>query len=104
MELAGIAIGLTLAAIHLVGINISGSSLNPARSLGPALMGFAHNPEALKQIWLYILAPLIGAGAAGYLFRSGVLAAEAVIPIRGKGGSDVPPAASAPRDNKPPRR
>ena len=103
VELAGIAIGLTLAAIHLVGINISGSSLNPARSLGPALVGFAHNPEALKQIWLYILAPLIGAGAAGYLFRSGVLTAETVIPIRGKGGSDVPPAASAPRDRKPRR-
>ena len=103
VEFAGIAIGLTLAAIHLVGINISGSSLNPARSLGPALVGFAHNPEALKQIWLYILAPLIGAGAAGYLFRSGVLAAETVIPIRGKGGSDVPPAASAPRDRKPRR-
>jgi aquaporin Z len=67
VELAGIAIGLTLAAIHLVGINISGSSVNPARSLGPALVGFAHNPEALEQIWLYILAPMIGAGAAGYL-------------------------------------
>ena len=97
VELAGIAIGLTLAAVHLVGINISGSSVNPARSLGPALVGFAHNPEALKQIWLYILAPLIGAGAAGYLFRSGVLAAETVIPIRGEGETDVPPAASAPR-------
>ena len=70
--------------------------MNPARSIGPALVGFAHNPEALKQIWLYILAPLIGAGAAGYLFRSGVLAAETVIPIRGEGGVDVPPAASAP--------
>jgi len=104
VELAGIAIGLTLAAIHLAGINISGSSLNPARSLGPALVGFAHNPEALKQIWLYIFAPLIGAGAAGYLFRSGVLAAETVIPIRGEGESDVPPAASAPRDSKPRRR
>ena len=96
VELAGIAIGLTLAAVHLVGINISGSSVNPARSIGPALVGFAHNPEALKQIWLYILAPLIGAGAAGYLFRSGVLAAETVIPIRGEGETDVPPAASAP--------
>src|SRR6478672_10245255 len=104
VELAGIAIGLTLVAIHLVGINISGSSLNPARSLGPALVGFAHNPEALKQIWLYILTPLIGAGTAGYLFRSGVLAAETVIPIRGEGGSDIPPAASAPRDSKPRRR
>ena len=94
VELAGIAIGLTLAAIHLVGINISGSSVNPARSLGPAIVGVAHNPEALKQIWLYILAPLLGAGAAGYLFRSGVLAAETVISAR---VSDVPPAASAPR-------
>jgi aquaporin Z len=67
VELAGIAIGLIVAAIHLVGINISRSSVNPARSLGPAIVGFAHNPHALKQIWLYILAPLIGAGAAGYV-------------------------------------
>jgi aquaporin Z len=98
VEMAGIAIGLTLAAIHLVGINISGSSVNPARSLGPAIVGFAQNPEALKQVWLYFLAPLLGAGVAGYLFRSGVLAAETVIPIRGEGVSDVPPAASAPRE------
>jgi len=55
-------------------------------------------------VWLYIVAPLIGAGAAGYLFRSGVLAAETVIPIRGEGASDVPPAASAPRDRKSRRR
>ena len=66
-------------------------------SLGPAIVGFAHNPEALKQIWLYILAPLIGAGAAGYLFKSGILAAEDVIPERGGVKSDVAPAASAPR-------
>ena len=104
VELAGIVIGLTLAAIHLAGINISGSSVNPARSLGPAIVGFAHNPEALKQIWLYILAPLLGAGAAGYLFRVGVLSAETVIPVRGEGISDVPPAASAPRQDKPRRR
>ena len=104
VELAGIAIGLTLAAIHLVGINISGSSVNPARSLGPAMVGYAHNPEALKQIWLYILAPLIGAGVAGYLFRSGLLAAETVIPMRGEGESEVPPAASAPRDPRRRRR
>ena len=97
VELAGIAIGLALAAIHLAGINISGSSVNPARSLGPALVGVSHNPEALKQIWLYVLAPLLGAGGAGYLFRSGVLTADTVIPARGEAVSDVPPAASAPR-------
>ena len=51
VELAGIAIGLTLAAIHLVGINISGSSLNPARSLGPALVGFAHNQRRACYVW-----------------------------------------------------
>jgi aquaporin Z len=67
-------------------------------------VGFAHNPEALRQIWLYILAPLLGAGAAGYLFRTGVLAAETVIPVRGEGISDVPPAAAAPREAKPRRR
>jgi len=104
VELAGIVIGLSLAAIHLAGINISGSSVNPARSLGPAIVGFAHNPEALKQIWLYILAPLLGAGAAGYLFRAGVLSAETIIPARGEGVSDVPPAASAPREDRPRRR
>jgi aquaporin Z len=76
VKIAGLAIGLTLVAIHLIGINISGSSVNPARSFGPALVGYGANPEALKQMWLYILAPLLGAGVAGYLFKSGILAAE----------------------------
>jgi len=98
--LAGLAIGLTLIAIHLFGINITGTSVNPARSLGPAIVGFGSNPQALAQIWLFILAPLIGAGAAGYLFKSGILAAEDVIPARGAGRSDVAPAASAPRKRK----
>jgi aquaporin Z len=57
-SLAGVAIGLILAAIDLVGINISCSSVNPARSLGPAIV--ARNLEILKQNWLYILAPLLG--------------------------------------------
>jgi aquaporin Z len=79
LKIAGLAIGLTLAAIHLAGINVSGSSVNPARSLGPALVGFGTNPEALKQMWLYILAPLLGAGIAGYLFKSGILAADEAV-------------------------
>ena len=52
---------------------------------------FSSVVKALKQIWLYILAPLMGAGVAGYLFRSGLLAAETVIPMRGEGESEVPP-------------
>lgn len=71
--LAGLAIGLTLTAIHIVGINITGVSVNPARSLGPAIIGAATNPHALAQVWLFIVAPLIGAGAAGYLFATGLL-------------------------------
>ena len=98
--ISGLAIGLTLIAIHLVGINITGTSVNPARSLGPAIVGAASNPHALAQVWLFIVAPLIGAGIAGFLFKSGVLAAEDIIPERGGGKSDVPPAASAPRSRR----
>ena len=68
---AGLAIGLTLVAIHLVGINITGTSVNPARSIGPALVGIGSNPGAVGQLWLFIVAPLIGAGAAGLLYRTG---------------------------------
>ena len=76
-QFAGLAIGLTLVAIHLVGINITGTSVNPARSIGPALVGAATNPAALGQLWLFIVAPLIGAATAGLLFKSGcVLDAE----------------------------
>ena len=98
--LAGLAIGLTLVAIHLLGINITGTSVNPARSLGPAIVGAGINPQALAQVWLFIVAPLIGAGIAGYLFKSGILAADDVIPDRGGAKSDVAPAASAPRKRK----
>lgn len=75
-HLAGLAIGLTLVVIHIVGINVTGVSVNPARSLGPAIIGVASNPGALGQVWLFIAAPLIGGAAAGLLFKSGMLAAE----------------------------
>jgi hypothetical protein len=74
--------------------------VNPARSLGPALVGAGTNPQALAQVWLFIVAPLIGAGVAGYLFKSGILAADDVIPERGGTKSDVAPAASAPRKKR----
>ncbi len=70
---AGLAIGLTLVVIHLVGINITGTSVNPARSIGPALVGIGSKPEAVARLWLFIIAPPIGAGAAGFLFRKGSL-------------------------------
>ena len=66
--LAGLAIGLTLVMIHLVGIPIDGTSVNPARSLGPALFA---GSGAMSQLWLFIVAPAIGAAAAGLLFRAG---------------------------------
>ena len=58
---AGIAIGVALVAVHLVGIPLTGTSVNPARSLGPAL--FVRG-DALKQVWLVIVAPLIGGAVA----------------------------------------
>ena len=71
--MAGLAIGLALVVIHLVGINVTGVSVNPARSIGPALFV---GGTALAQLWLFIVAPIIGAIAAGVLFRSGLLDAE----------------------------
>jgi aquaporin Z len=70
---AGLAIGGTLIAIHIVGINVDGVSVNPARSIGPALVGIGANPKAFGQLWLFIIAPMIGAGIAGRCFSSGAL-------------------------------
>jgi aquaporin Z len=67
--MAGLAIGLTLTVIHLVGIRITGTSVNPARSLGPALIV---GGQALSQLWLFIAAPLLGGAVAGLLARFGI--------------------------------
>jgi len=64
---AGIAIGLSLTLIHLVGIPITGTSVNPARSIGPALVA---GGTALFQLWLFIIAPVIGAVIAAYVWRA----------------------------------
>jgi aquaporin Z len=63
---AGIAIGLTLTLVHLVGIPLTGTSVNPARSLGPALF---EGGTALSQVWLFIVAPLVGALIAVVLWK-----------------------------------
>ena len=61
---AAIAIGLTLTVVHLVGIPITGTSVNPARSLGPAIIV---GGTALNQVWLFIVAPLVGGAFAALL-------------------------------------
>jgi aquaporin Z len=63
---AGIVIGFSLAVVNLVGIPITGTSVNPARSLGPALIV---GGTALSQVWLFIVAPLVGGAVAAVLHR-----------------------------------
>ncbi len=70
---AGLAIGITLLAIHIFGIHITGVSVNPARSLGPALFV---GGKALAQLWLFLLVPSLGGIAAGLLFRTKALEAD----------------------------
>ncbi|MBM3154361.1 MAG: aquaporin Z [Chloroflexi bacterium] len=65
---AGLSIGLSLVFIHLVGIPITGTSVNPARSLGPAVFA---GGAALSQLWLFWVAPLVGAIIAAVIWRYG---------------------------------
>jgi aquaporin Z len=67
--MAGLAIGLTLAAIHLVGINVTGVSVNPARSIGPAVFV---GGKALADLWVFIVAPLAGGVLAGVVYKAGL--------------------------------
>ena len=62
----GIIIGLTLVLVHLFGIAITGTSVNPARSIGPAIFV---GGTALKQVWVFILAPLVGSAIASVFYK-----------------------------------
>lgn len=64
-NVAGLVIGLTLAFVHIIGIPLTGTSVNPARSLGPALIA---GGEALSQVWVFIAAPLVGAALAAFVW------------------------------------
>ena len=70
---AGLAIGITLLVIHIFGIHITGVSVNPARSFGPALLV---GGQALAQVWLFLLIPSIAGIVAGLCFRTKALEAE----------------------------
>lgn len=64
-SVAGIVIGLTLAFVHIIGIPLTGTSVNPARSIGPALFA---GGDALVNVWVFIIAPLVGAALAAVVF------------------------------------
>jgi aquaporin Z len=63
---AGIVIGLTLAFVHIIGIPLTGTSVNPARSIGPAVFA---GGQSLSELWVFIVAPLVGAAVAALLYK-----------------------------------
>ena len=63
---AGLAIGLSLILIHLVGIRFTGTSVNPARSIGPALF---QGGQALSELWVFIVGPLVGGALASLVWK-----------------------------------
>ncbi len=65
-NIAGIVIGLTLAFVHLLGIRLTGTSVNPARSLAPAIFV---DGAALKQVWVFIVAPFAGSALAALVYK-----------------------------------
>jgi aquaporin Z len=69
-QMAGLAIGITLVAIHIFGINITGVSVNPARSLGPALLV---GGKAISQVWMFLIVPSVAGIFSGGLFRTKIL-------------------------------
>ena len=83
---AGMAIGLTLTVVHLIGIPLTGTSVNPARSLGPALVV---RGAALSQVWLFIVAPLVGGAVAALLYR--LLIADAPAPAPAPAEATIAP-------------
>jgi aquaporin Z len=66
-QMAGLAIGITLVAIHIFGINITGVSVNPARSLGPALLV---GSKALSQVWMFLVVPSLAGIVSGIMHRA----------------------------------
>lgn len=70
-KIAGLVIGLTLTLVHLIGINITGTSVNPARSIATAFADLIYNgsTDALAQVWMFIVAPLIGGLVAVVVYK-----------------------------------
>ena len=68
---AGVVIGFTLTLVHILGIGLTGTSVNPARSFGPALIAlFTGNTAPIAVVWIFIVAPLIGGALAAYAYKA----------------------------------
>jgi len=68
---AGLVIGLTLVVVHILGIGLTGTSVNPARSFGPALVAaISGNAEPLKALWVFIVGPLVGAALSAAVYQT----------------------------------
>ena len=78
---AGLAIGLALTLIHLISIPVTNTSVNPARSTGPALYV---GGWALQQLWLFWIAPIVGAVIAGFTYKTVFEAESTTPPIAGR--------------------
>jgi aquaporin Z len=68
-KFAGLAIGLTLVLIHLISIPLTNTSVNPARSISQAIFSDCATWSACGQLWLFIVAPLVGAAVAGLFYK-----------------------------------
>ena len=66
----GLVIGLTLTGVHILGIGLTGTSVNPARSIGPAIVAaVTGNAAPLASLWVFVVGPLLGAGLAAYCYQ-----------------------------------
>ena len=66
-QFAGLVIGLTLILVHILGIFFTGTSVNPARSIGPALFKMG---DAIKDVWLFIVGPMVGSALAAFAWKA----------------------------------
>lgn len=68
---AGLVIGLTLTVVHILGIGLTGTSVNPARSIGPAIVAAINgNAEPISVVWVFIVGPLVGATIAAFTYKA----------------------------------
>ena len=88
----GLIIGLTLTLVHIFGIGLTGTSVNPARSLGPALLA---GGDALSDLWVFIVGPFVGAVLAAFIYKFLESSNKNVKPVAEKNAAAVKTAAPA---------